>query len=294
VGERVKVPIYSTLILIPSRSPMAGTDKKTKGTSLPWPKHINAENFKAHSNFFVGADETAGLKALLSIRTFIGAGLVISLFLPTKFLLVVAALMTLPQLVMTLARHHEIIEDKLRKAHPVHRGRWAGQIEGDFCVFHIGIILNGHIPTNELKRIGEAFGNMHKELEADPEKWGFYGSTNYTSTNIRVDLGLTVQYWRSQDHLNAYARQNMAKHFPAMIWSSKIMKVSDHIGFWHESFKVHAGEYEAIYVNCPQILLGKAGTLVKAAGSRKTARGRLGVTDGNDLADANIPEVPYE
>jgi len=273
---------------------MEEIDKTTNGTSLPWPKHINAESFKAHSNFFVGADETAMFKALLSIRTFIGVGLVISLILPTKILAVFAALMTLPQLVMTLARHHGIVEDKLRKAHPVYRGRWAGRIEGDFCVFHIGIILNGHIPSNELKQIGEAFINMHKELEADPEKWGFYGSTNYTSSNIRVDLGLTVQYWRSQDHLNAYARQHMAKHFPAMIWSSKMMKLSDHIGFWHESFKVHAGEYEAIYINCPQILLGKAGTLVKAQGSLRTARGRLGVTDGKDLDDAALSQAPYE
>src|SRR5579859_3302747 len=173
---------------------MAENEKKTNGTVLPWPKHINAENFKAHSNFFVGQDETAGFKMLLSIRSMVGFGMVISLFLPTKILAVIAALMTLPQLVMTLARHYGLVEDKLRKAHPVQRGRWAAQIEGDFCVFHIGIILNGHIPSNELKQIGEAFINMHKELEADPEKWGFYGSTNYTSSNIRVDLGLTVQY----------------------------------------------------------------------------------------------------
>ena len=80
----------------------------------------------------------------------------------------------------------------------------------------------------------------------------------------------------------------MGKHFPVMIWSSKAVKVSDHIGFWHESFKVHAGEYEAIYINCPQILLGKAGTLVKAEGKRNTARGRLGITDGMDLDYAGI------
>ena len=273
---------------------MAEPDKKTNGTSLPWPKHINAENFKAHSNFFIGKDDMSGLKALLSIRSMIGFGMVISLFLPTKILALVAALMTLPQLIMTLARHHGVIEDRLRKAHPVYRGRWAGQIQGDFCVFHIGIILNGHIPSGDaMKQIGEAFVRMHEELESDPEKFGFYGSTQYTSTNLRVDLGMTVQYWRSQDHLNAYARNHMSKHFPAMVWSSKMMKVSDHIGFWHESFKVHAGEYEAIYVNCPQILLGKAGTLLKAEGKWKTARGRLGLTDGKDLDDANLADAPY-
>jgi len=267
---------------------MAERERTANGASLPWPKHINAENFKAHSNFFVGQDETAILKGLLSIRTMVGVGMVVALFLPTKFLAIIAALMTLPQLVMTLARHFGIIEDKLRKAHPIYRGRWTAEIEGDFCVFHIGIILNGLIPSKELGEISKSFVAMHKELEAEPEKFGFFGSTTYSSQNRYVDLALTVQYWRSQDHLNAYARDHMGKHFPSMIWSSKVVKVSDHIGFWHESFKVHAGEYEAIYVNCPQILMGKAGTLVKAEGKRNTARGRLGITDGMDLDYAGI------
>ena len=82
----------------------------------------------------------------------------------------------------------------------------------------------------------------------------------------------------------------MSKHFPAMLWSSKTMKSSGHIGFWHESFNVRAGEYEGIYVNCPQILLGKAGRVVPATGQRRTALGRLGVTDGKDLNEYDMPE----
>jgi len=53
---------------------------------------------------------------------------------------------------------------------------------------------------------------------------------------------------------------------------------------------VRDGEYESIYVNCPQILLGKAGNVVPAIGHKKTARGRLGKTDGTDLDHHDIPK----
>jgi hypothetical protein len=39
------------------------------------------------------------------------------------------------------------------------------------------------------------------------------------------------------------------------------------------------------------MLLGKAGRVVPATGRRRTARGRLGVTDGNDLNEFNLPET---
>ena len=260
-------------------------DTEQPSSRAKWPEHIA---FKAHSNFFVGLDGTALFKTMVSIRTMVGIGMVVGLFLPTTVLAVVAALMTLPQLFLTLAHHYRIIQDPLRKAHPVLRGRYAGEIDGDFCVFHIGVILNGYIPNNELKALGNAFIAMNKELESDPEKYGFYGSTQYVAANPSVDTVFTVQYWKSQEHLNAYARDLMSKHFPAIQWSSRASKLSAHIGFWHESFTVHAGEYEALYINCPQILLGKAGRVVPATGHKRTARGRLGLTDGNDIDHDHI------
>ena len=255
----------------------------------PWPEQINAAAFKAHSNYFVGLDEMGLFKSMLSIRTMVGAGMVLALLLPTQVVAILAAAMTLPQLILTLARYFGILDDPLRKAHPVMRGWYTGEMEGDFCVFHIGLILNGNIPSKEMKQIGDAFNSMIKELEADPEKYGFLGATNYISGNTRVDSTMTIQYWRSQEHLNAYARERMSKHLPGMIWSSRLMKVSAHIGLWHESFTVRAGDYESIYMNCPRILLGKAGRLVPATGKKRTARGRLGTTDGDDLNRLGLP-----
>lgn len=212
---------------------------------------------------------------MLRIRSMMGAGMVLAMLLPTKIVIVLATLMTLPQFSLTLARHYGLIGDPLRKAHPVLRGRHAGQIDGDFCVFHIGLILNGDVPSKEMMDIGDAFEAMTRELEANPEKYGYLGSANYISANPRTDPFFVVQYWRSQEHLNANARERMAKHFPSMSWSSEAMKASAHGGFSHESFTVRAGEYEAIYVNCPQNLLGKAGRVVPATGRRRISRMEL-------------------
>ena len=255
---------------------------------LPWPEHVTAAGFKSHSNFFVGSDGSALTKSLLSIRSMVGAGFLLAFFLPKPIVGIVAAALTLPQLILTLARHFRIIDDPFRKAHPVFRGRYCADIEGDFCVFHIGAILNGKVPSEKFKELGDAFNEMVKELEADPEKFGFLGASNYISANQSVDTIMSIQYWRSQEQLNAYARDHLSKHLQGMMWTSRVVRDSAHFGIWHESYSVRAGQYESIYINCPQILLGKAGKLVPAAGHRKTARGRLGVTDGADLDEHNL------
>lgn len=273
---------------------MSSISEKVSNNELPWPKDVSAASFKKNSNYAVGRDNTMFFKMLFSIRTFMGLGmfacLVLSLFLPHWIILLGVAGMLLPQLAITLAKQRKIIDDPWRKAHPVLRGRWAAEIEGDFCVFHIGSCMNTDLPTKEYGEIGKAFNSMLEELEANPEEFGYLGSHTYFSGNPRVDTVFSCQYWRSQEQLNAYARNRMGDHFPAMLWTSKLMKVSANIGFWHESFSVRKGEYEAIYVNCPQMLLGKASSVVQAVGKKRTARGRLGKTDGTDLNEHDLPE----
>jgi hypothetical protein len=48
------------------------------------------------------------------------------------------------------------------------------------------------------------------------------------------------------------------------------------VGIWHETYMVHAGEYEAIYSGMPRFGLATAGNILPAAGRRESARGRLG------------------
>src|SRR5439155_2799934 len=109
---------------------------------------------------------------------------------------------------------------------------------------------------------------MLKELEGHPES-GFLG---YVSGGL-----LIVQYWRSFEHLEAYARSNNHLHWPAWVAFNKRMRESrGDVGIWHETYMVRAGQYEAIYSGMPAWGLGRVGALVPASGRKDGARGRLG------------------
>jgi hypothetical protein len=47
------------------------------------------------------------------------------------------------------------------------------------------------------------------------------------------------------------------------------------VGIWHETYRVEAGAYEAVYSGMPTRGLGRVGRLVPATGRRETARQRL-------------------
>ncbi len=148
--------------------------------------------------------------------------------------------------------------------------RMAAHIEGDFVVFLIGMRINKPWKVGKWLPVLKAMPAMLKELSALPaEQTGFLGYTNY-------GLGGMVQYWRSFDHLEAYARATDNLHYPAWIAFNKRMKASrGDVGIWHETYLVKAGQYEAIYSGMPPYGLGKVAELVPATGNRGEARKRL-------------------
>jgi hypothetical protein len=154
----------------------------------------------------------------------------------------------------------------------IHRQRLAAEMEGDFVVFLIGIRINKPWKVHKWLPAFLAMPKMLKELEKHPEI-GLLGYKNH--------LGLIAQYWRSFEHLEAYARNRDAEHFPAWVKFNKRTGSNGDVGIWHETYKVSAGAYEAVYNNMPAIGLGKAGKLVTATGRRATAPGRIGAS-GDD------------
>ncbi len=115
-----------------------------------------------------------------------------------------------------------------------------------------------------------AMPKMIKELYKDPSS-GFLGEKSWFGRTT-----LSVQYWRSFEHLEAYAKNKDLSHFPA--WKELNLKVrqSGAVGVWHESYKISAGNYENIYVNMPLFGLGKAGALNDAMGKYEYAAARMG------------------
>lgn len=150
-------------------------------------------------------------------------------------------------------------------------GRYAGRIEGDFVVFLIGMRVNRPWKVREWVPVFTAMPKMVRELERDPES-GFLGSTFALMTTGPS----VVQYWRSFEHLERFARAPESTHLPAWKRFNRAIGASGDVGIWHETYKVRAGEYEAVFGNMPRVGLAAAGEHV-ALGSTTTAAQRIGV-----------------
>ena len=149
--------------------------------------------------------------------------------------------------------------------------RVTAQIEGDFVVFLIGMRINKPWKVHKWLPAFLAMPRMIRELQDRPES-GFLG--HIMSTRV------IVQYWRSFEHLEAYARDHNQAHWPAWVdFNRRVGKSRGDVGIWHETYLVRAGNYECVYSGMPPFGLGKASTIVDASGRRESARGRLGQGD---------------
>jgi hypothetical protein len=150
----------------------------------------------------------------------------------------------------------------------VKQGRWTAKIEGDFVVFIIGARPDWRRPIRSLKDLGGRNGmpQMLKYLSEHPEK-GFLGYQN-------LGIFSNVQYWRSFEHLEAFARDDSDPHLQAWRNYWKRVGTDPRSGIWHETFLVRGGEYEAVYGNMPAFGLAKATEHVPIS-EDSTARRRL-------------------
>jgi hypothetical protein len=149
----------------------------------------------------------------------------------------------------------------------VNQGRWTAEIDGDFVVFLIGARFEPLHLMRSIRDLGGRRGMKHMldYLTEHPDK-GLLG--------YELGLPTIVQYWRSFEHLEAFARDKDDPHLAA--WRNYWRRVGKEprTGIWHETYLVRAGEYEAVYGNMRPFGLGKAGTL-KPAAEASNARGRL-------------------
>ena len=156
--------------------------------------------------------------------------------------------------------------------------RMMAELDGDFVVFLIGASPSKLHLVRSLIDLGGRRGMKHMldYLVAHPEK-GLLG--------YQMGLPVIVQYWRSFEHLEAFARDADDPHLA--VWRNYWRRVgnSGRTGIWHETYLVRAGEYEAIYGNMPPFGLGKAGRLVPLSESSR-ARHRIKATVGGGAGPA--------
>ena len=152
----------------------------------------------------------------------------------------------------------------------IHAERLTAQLDGDFVVFLIGMRFNKLWKIHKWLPVAMAMPRMLKELDAAPEA-GLLGREEWVGRTT-----IMLQYWRSMDHLLAYAKNRDSEHFPMWKAFYKTIGTSGDVGIWHETYLVTPGSYENIYMNMPAFGLGKVGKLVPATGDRQTARERIG------------------
>jgi hypothetical protein len=146
--------------------------------------------------------------------------------------------------------------------------RVSAEVEAEIVVFLIGMRINRLWKVWKWLPVLIAMPRMLKELAAHPELGmlsarGHFGLRNLSS----------LQYWKSADHLRAYAQGGT--HLPAWQAFNRSIGTGGDVGIWHETYVVPPGHLESIYVNMPRYGLGLAGTLFPAKGDRATAAKRL-------------------
>jgi hypothetical protein len=104
---------------------------------------------------------------------------------------------------------------------------------------------------------------------------------------------MVVQYWRSFEQLEAFARAKDHRHFPAWTRFNRAVGSNGDVGIWHETYLVRAGQYECIYNNMPPFGLAKATAWEPASGKKVSAPARLGLEDvAPPFDDAGQPRSP--
>ena len=157
---------------------------------------------------------------------------------------------------------------------PIHTGRYIGSRDGDFVVFLIGMRVNKPWKLREWWPVFMAMRPMVDELEAHPEM-GMLGA-HY---GFMFGGPALVQYWRSFEDLERFARSPDSEHLPAWKLFNQRVRDSGAVGIWHETYKVRAGEYETIYGNMPRVGLAAVGEHAPIGSTSATAATRIGARD---------------
>lgn len=138
-----------------------------------------------------------------------------------------------------------------------------------FAVFIIGMRINKPWAISKWLPVALAMPRMLREVAGNPDL-GYLGSRTWFARTIVV-----IQYWRSVEHLNRYAKARDGEHLPAWTKFNRLVSASGAVGIYHETYAIKPGAYECVYVNMPPFGLGAVDPLAEATGDLTSAEGRM-------------------
>ena len=147
--------------------------------------------------------------------------------------------------------------------------RMTATIDDEVIVFLIGMRINRLWKVHKWWPIARAMPRMLRELAASPDS-GFLGCHTWVGNPT-----LTLQYWRSFEQLERYAKDAARSHRPAWALFNRAVASNGDVGIWHETYRVRRGDFECIYNNMPLFGLAKATQCIPASGRRESASGRM-------------------
>lgn len=147
--------------------------------------------------------------------------------------------------------------------------RVTARIDDEIVVFLIGMRINRLWKVHKWWPLVTAMPRMLRELAADRDS-GFLGVESWFGNPT-----IAVQYWRSFEHLERYAKDSARLHRPAWAAFNRAIAGNSDVGVWHEAYRVRPGDYECVYNNMPPFGLARATHTVPAQGRLESARGRM-------------------
>lgn len=147
--------------------------------------------------------------------------------------------------------------------------RMTADVDGEFVVFLIGLRINKSWKIHKWLPVARAMPKMIKELYRNPDS-GLISHEVWFGRSI-----VMVQYWRSFEQLERYAKSKSSLHLPAWAAFNKKVGSNGDVGIWHETYISRKGMYECVYNNMPKFGLAKVGAHVPAAGKFNAARDRI-------------------
>ena len=149
-------------------------------------------------------------------------------------------------------------------------GRFTADTDGPFVVFLIGMRVNKPLALHKWLPTALAMGPMLRSLSQNPASGFLSGEAIFYAGGVGL-----IQYWRSTEDLEHFARSPSEPHLKAWQRFNKAVGKDGSVGIWHETYQVAAGQYETIYGNMPRFGLAAATSHAPVGKRGETARDRL-------------------
>lgn len=156
--------------------------------------------------------------------------------------------------------------------------RVCAEMDGGFVVFLIGMRVNRPWKVARWWPVFTAMPRMLNHLQQHPDA-GLLGFRQ-----ALLPAPLLVQYWRSFEDLERFARNRDDPHLEPWRRFNRVVGASGDVGIWHETYRVQTASIETIYGNMPPTGLGAALGTVPVQRGRDSAAARIGARAQDDPA----------